>query len=155
MSRIAARLTELGIALPEAAAPVANYVPFAASGTIVHISGQLSRGSEDIRGTVGQDVDLETAVRAARLCAINLISQFRAACDGDLERVSRVLRLGGFVQAGPGFDAIPDVINGASDLMVDVFGDRGRHARSAVGVYRIPLGYAVEVDAVIEVASGA
>jgi enamine deaminase RidA (YjgF/YER057c/UK114 family) len=154
MSRIADRLTELGIVLPEAAAPVANYVPFTVSGSLVHISGQLSRGSEDIRGTVGVDVDLKSAIHGARLCAINLLAQFRAACGGDLDRVMRVLRLGGFVQAGPDFDAIPDVINGASDLMVQVFGDRGRHARSAVGVYRIPLGYAVEVDAIIEIAEG-
>jgi enamine deaminase RidA (YjgF/YER057c/UK114 family) len=98
---------------------------------------------------VGEDVDLDSARRAARLCGINLLAQMRAAADGDLGRV-RVLRLGGFVQAGRDFSDIPQVINGCSDLMVDVLGERGVHARSAVGVYRIPLGFAVEVDAIIE-----
>ena len=102
-----------------------------------------------IRGVVGEDVDLEAGVAAARLCAINLIAQMKAACDGDLDRVMRVVKLGGFVQAGPDFFDIPKVVNGCSDLMVEVFGDPGRHARSAVGVYRLPLNFAVEVDAVV------
>lgn len=149
---IEARLKELDIELPTPAAAVANYVPFVRSGNIIHISGQLSNdASGGVKGTVGEDVDLETAVAGARLCAINLIAQIRAACDGDLNRVARIIKLGGFVQAGPGFTDIPKVINGCSDVMVDVFGDAGRHARSAVGVYRLPLGFAVEVDAVIEV----
>jgi len=96
-------------------------------------------------------VSLDEAKRAARICGINLIAQMKAALDGDLSRVRRVVKLGGFVQAGPGFFEIPQVVNGASDLMVEVFGDDGRHARSAVGVYRLPLNFAVEVDAIVEV----
>ena len=102
---------------------------------------------------VGEDVDLEPARRAARLCGLNLIAQMKAACDGDLAASRRVVKLGGFVQAGPAFFDIPKVLNGCSDLMVEVFGDAGRHARSAVGVYRLPLNFAVEVDAVVEVRS--
>ena len=152
MSLAEDRLSSLGIELPKPIAPVANYVPFVRSGDLVHISGQVSvDASGGVRGVVGDDVDFETARRAARLCAINLITQMKAACDGDLGRVARVVKLGGFVQAGPGFFEIPQVVNGASDLMVEVFGDLGRHARSAVGVYRLPMNYAVEVDAVVAV----
>ncbi|WP_363735884.1 MULTISPECIES: RidA family protein [unclassified Sphingobium] len=145
-------MAELGIVLPEQSAPVANYIPYTLSGRVVHVSGQLSKGpGREVKGTVGVDVDRAQAVQGARLCAINLVAQFRAACGGDLDRVVRVLRLGGYIQAGPTFDAISTVMNGASDLMVEIFGDRGRHARSAIGVYRLPLNYAVEVDAVIEI----
>jgi enamine deaminase RidA (YjgF/YER057c/UK114 family) len=145
------RLAALGVSLPEPVAPVANYVPFVRSGRLVHVSGQVSLdASGGMRGVVGEDLDLEAGQRAARLCAINLIAQFRAACEGDLSRVTRIVKLGGFVQAGPNFFDIPKVVNGCSDLMVEVFGDAGRHARSAVGVYRLPLNFAVEVDAVIE-----
>jgi enamine deaminase RidA (YjgF/YER057c/UK114 family) len=152
MLRIANRLAQLGITLPEPSAPVANYVPYTRSGRIVHVSGQLSKGAaQEIKGVVGEDVTPEQAALGARLCAINLIAQFRAACGGDLDRVTQVLRLGGYVQAGASFFAVPSVINGASDLMVAVFGEDGRHSRSAVGVYRLPLNYAVEVDAVIEI----
>jgi enamine deaminase RidA (YjgF/YER057c/UK114 family) len=127
-------------------------VPFVRSGNLVHISGQVSLdASGGILGTVGVDVDLATAQAAARLCGVNLIAQMNAACEGDLERVVRVVKLGGFVQAGPDFFDIPQVVNGCSDLMVAVFGDAGRHARSAVGVYRLPRNFAVEVDAVVEV----
>lgn len=150
---IAARLAELGISLPEPAKAVANYVPYVQSGNLLHISGQLSNdASGGLKGTVGEDVSPEDAARGARLCGINLLAQISAALDGDLERVVRIVKLGGFVQAGPGFTAIPAVINGCSDLMVEVFGDKGRHARSAVGVYQLPLGFAVEVDAIVEVA---
>ena len=153
MSKIDDRLNELGVVLPQPVAPVANYVPFVRSGNLVHISGQISiDASGGIKGTVGVDVDLETAQKAARLCGVNLLAQMKAACDGDLDRVVRVVKLGGFVQAGPDFIDIPKVINGCSDLMVEVLGDVGRHARSAVGVYRLPLGFAVEVDAVVEIA---
>lgn len=149
---VAARIAELGITLPEPAKPVASYVSFVQSGDLVYISGQLSNdASGGIKGTVGVDVTPEQALAAARLCAINLIAQISAAVDGDLERVVRIVKLGGFVQAGPGFTAIPAVINGCSDLMVEVFGDAGKHARSAVGVYQLPLGFAVEVDAIVEV----
>jgi len=147
------RLAALNLRLPTPIAPVANYVPFVRSGQLIHISGQVSVDENGgIRGVVGEDVDLERAHAAARLCGLNLIAQMKAACDGDLTRVRRIVRLGGFVQAGPGFFDIPKVVNGASDLMVAVFGDSGRHARSAVGVYRLPLNFAVEVDAVIEAA---
>jgi enamine deaminase RidA (YjgF/YER057c/UK114 family) len=152
MSTVAERLAALGITLPVPVAPVANYVPFMRSGNLVHISGQLSLDAGGgIKGTVGADVDLETARTAARLCGINLIAQFKAACDGELERVIRIVKLGGFVQTGPEFTDIPQVINGCSDLMVEVFAEAGRHARSAVGVFRLPLNFAVEVDAVIEI----
>ena len=146
------RIAELGLDLPEPAKAVANYVPWVRSGNLVHISGQLSNdASGGIKGTVGVDVSPEDAARAARMCGVNLLAQIKDALDGDLERVVRVVKLGGFVQAGPDFSAIPAVINGCSDLMVEVFGDAGRHARSAVGVYRLPLGFAVEVDAIVEI----
>jgi enamine deaminase RidA (YjgF/YER057c/UK114 family) len=149
---VAARLAELNITLPEPAKAVANYVGWVRTGNLVHISGQLSNdASGGIKGTVGDDVTQEQALAAARLCGINLLAQLSDALDGDLERVVRVVKLGGFVQAAGDFTAIPAVINGCSDLMVEVFGDKGRHARAAVGVYRLPLGFAVEVDAVIEV----
>lgn len=150
MSQVEDRLAALGITLPQPNPPVANYVPFVRAGELLHISGQVSvDASGGIKGVVGEDVDLETAKRAARLCAINLIAQMKAACEGHLGRVRRVVKLGGFVQAGPDFFDIPQVLNGASDLMVEAFGDAGRHARSAVGVYRLPLNFAVEVDAVV------
>ena len=150
MSRIEDRLAALGVTLPQPNTPIANYVPFVRQGELVHISGQVSTdASGGIKGVVGEEVDLERGKRAARLCGINLIAQMKAACDGDLDRVARVVKLGGFVQAGPGFFDIPQVVNGASDLMVEVFGDAGKHARSAVGVPVLPLGAAVEVDAVV------
>ncbi len=152
MSQVEERLAAQGITLPQPVAPVANYVPFVRVGGLVHISGQVSLDAGGgVRGIVGEDVDMETAKGAARLCGINLIAQMRAACDGDLDRVVRVVKLGGFVQAGPGFFEIPQVVNGASDVMVAAFGDAGKHARSAVGVYRLPMNFAVEVDAVVEI----
>ena len=152
MSKVEERLSALGLTLPQPNPPVANYVPFVRAGDLVHISGQVSvDAGGGIRGTVGEDVDMETAKAAARLCGVNLIAQMKAACDGDLDRVVRVVKLGGFVQAGPDFLEIPQVVNGASDLMVEAFGDTGKHARSAVGVYRLPLGFSVEVDAVVQV----
>ena len=152
MSQVEERLAAQGITLPHPVAPLANYVPFVRVGDLVHISGQVSLdASGGVRGIVGEDVDTETAKGAARLCGINLIAQMRAACDGDLDRVVRVVKLGGFVQAGPGFFEIPQVVNGASDVMVAAFGDAGKHARSAVGVYRLPMNFAVEVDAVVEI----
>jgi enamine deaminase RidA (YjgF/YER057c/UK114 family) len=151
MSQVEDRLKALGLVLPEPVAPVANYVPFVKSGNLLHISGQVSTDAGGgIKGTVGVELDLEAGQRAARLCGINLIAQMKAACGGDLGKVWRVVKLGGFVQAGPDFFDIPKVVNGCSDLMVEVFGDVGRHARSAVGVYRLPLNFAVEVDAVVE-----
>jgi enamine deaminase RidA (YjgF/YER057c/UK114 family) len=152
MSQVEDRLAAAGVTLPTPNAPVANYVPFVRVGDLVHISGQVSLdASGGIRGKIGEDVDLETAQRGARLCGLSLLAQMRAACEGDLDRVVRVVKLNGFVQAGPDFVDIPKVINGASDLMVEAFGDAGRHARSAVGVYRLPMNFAVEVDAVVQV----
>ena len=153
MSDVEARLAALGVVLPPAGAPVANYVPFVRSGDLLYISGQVSRDADGgVTGVVGETVDFDTAKRAARLCGVNLIAQMKAACDGDLGRLKRVVKLGGFVQAGPNFFDIPQVVNGCSDLMVEAFGDQGRHARSAVGVYRLPLNFSVEVDAVVEIA---
>ena len=152
MSKVEQRLAELGIVLPQPVAPVANYVPFVQTGNLIHISGQISLDANGgLKGTVGTDVDLETAQQGARLCGINLLAQMKAA-TGDLDRVKRVVKLGGFVQAGPAFFDIPQVVNGCSDVMVEAFEDAGRHARSAVGVYRLPLGVAVEIDAIVEIA---
>jgi enamine deaminase RidA (YjgF/YER057c/UK114 family) len=152
MNAIEDRLKALGVTLPEPAAPVANYVPFVRSGSQVHVSGQVSFSPDGlITGRLGADLDLEGGQRAARFCAINLIAQFKAACGGDLARVKQVVKLGGFVNADPAFTDVPKVINGASDLIGEVFGESGRHARSAVGVAVLPLGAAVEVDAIIEV----
>jgi len=153
MSDPETRLAELGLTLPEPVRPVANYVPFVRVGDLVHISGQVSIApGGGVRGIVGEDLDLAAGQGAARLCGLNLIAQMKAACDGDLGRVRRVVKLAGFVQAGPAFFEIPQVLNGCSDLMVAVFGEAGRHARSAVGVYRLPMNFAVEVDAVVEAA---
>lgn len=146
------RLKELGIELPTPPLPVASYVPFVQSGNLVHISGQISIAPDGgIKGKLGE-MTLEEGQRAARLCGLNLLAQIKAACGGDLNRVVRIVKLGGFVNVLPNFDAIPAVINGCSDLMVEVFGDKGKHARSAVGVANLPLGFAVEVDAIVEIA---
>jgi enamine deaminase RidA (YjgF/YER057c/UK114 family) len=149
------RLRELGIDLPAAAAPAANYVPFIVAGSVVYCAGQLPVWNGELRysGRLGEGVSLEEGQAAARLCALNLIAQVKAACDGDLDRVLRVLRLGVFVNSADAFTDQPRVANGASDLMVEVFGDTGRHARSAVGVNVLPLGVAVEVDGIFEIAN--
>ncbi len=153
MPRIEARLTELGVTLPTPPAPVASYVPFTIVGALVHVSGQVSMdGAGGAKGRVGAGLSLEDGQAAARICGLNLIAQVKAACGGDLDRVRRVVKLNGFVNVTPDFDAIPAVVNGCSNLMVDVFGDIGRHARSAVGVANLPLGFAVEVDGVFEIA---
>jgi enamine deaminase RidA (YjgF/YER057c/UK114 family) len=152
MSTVEDRLAALGVSLPQPVAPVANYVPTVRSGDLLYISGQVSIDEGGgVKGVVGVDLDLAKAQDAARLCGINLIAQMSAALGGDLGRVKRVVKLCGFVQAGPDFVEIPKVVNGCSDLMVAAFGEAGRHARSAVGVYRLPMNYAVEVDAVVEV----
>ncbi|HEX7798939.1 MAG TPA: RidA family protein [Asticcacaulis sp.] len=151
MSTCEDRLRALGLTLPAPTAPVANYVPFARTGNLVHISGQLSNdGKGGVKGTVGVDVSLEDAVEGARWCGLNLLAQMKAAA-GDLDNVVRVIKLNAFVQAGPDFYNIPQVVNGCSDLMVEALGEAGKHARSAVGMYKIPLGFAVEIDALIEV----
>lgn len=150
--KIAQRLAELGIELPAAAAPVANYVPTVRTGNQLFVSGQISRDAAGVtvEGKLGGGLSVEEGREAARLCAINLIAQVKAAL-GDLEKVVRVIKLVGFVNSAPEFTDQPKVVNGASDLLVDVFGERGRHARSAVGVAALPLGAAVEVEAIFEV----
>jgi len=150
---IESRLAELGITLTTPAAPVANYVSFAEVGGLVHVSGQVSRGPDGpITGKLGAGVDAVAGAAAARTCAVQLIAQLREACGGDLERLVRVVKLTGFVNSAPDFTDQPKVINGASDLMVAVFGDKGRHARSAVGVAALPLGVAVEIEGVFQIA---
>ena len=151
--KIDARLAELGIALPDAAAPVANYVAYVVSGNVVHVAGQLpvENGELKYAGAVGGEVSVEAGAAAARLCALNVIAQVKAACGGDLDRVARVLKLNGFVNAPAGFKDQPKVVNGASDLMVDVFGEAGRHARSAIGMGSLPFDASVEIDAMVEI----
>lgn len=152
MTDIDARLAALGVTLPTPPNPVANYVAAVTAGGLTYISGQVSSDADGgIRGTVGVDLDLSQGRDAARLCGVNLLAQMRVAARGDLSRVRRVVKLGGFVQCGPDFSEIPAILNGCSDLLVDVLGDAGRHSRSAVGVYRLPLGFAVEVDAIVEI----
>lgn len=151
--KIEARLAELGIELPAAATPVANYVPFTVSGNLVVVSGQICGWNGELRfkGKLGAGIPLADGQQAARLCALNILAHLRNACGGDLDRVRRVLRLGGFVNCTPEFTDMPQVVNGASDLMVEVFGDAGRHARAAVGVSSLPGGVAVEVEAIVEI----
>ena len=152
--QIDARLQELGITLPEAAAPVANYVPYVVTGNLVFVSGQVTieNGEFKFVGKLGSDVSLEDGQAAAKLCATNIIAQLKSACGGDLDRVTRIVKLGGFVNSTPEFTDQPKVINGASDLMVEVFGDKGRHARAAVSAGSLPVGVAVEIDCVAEIA---
>ena len=152
--RIDAKLKDLGITLPKAAAPVANYVPYVVTGNLVFISGQVTLGASGLEyiGHVGKEFTIEQGQAAARLCALNLVAQLREACGGDLDRVKRCVKLTGFVNAIPDFASHPEVINGASDLMVQVFGDAGKHARAAVGAGSLPRNVAVEVDAVFEIA---
>ena len=153
-STIDQRLAELGIALPEAAAPVASYVPAVEIGGLLHISGQISFAEDGslIKGRLGEDMELDAGIAAARRCAIMLLAQINAAL-GSLDRVERIVKLGVFVNSAPGFTDQPKVANGASELMQQVFGEPGRHARSAVGVTVLPLGVAVEVDAIVAVKS--
>jgi len=150
--QIETRLAELGITLPDAPAPAANYVPTVRTGNLLFISGQVSKGADGpITGKLGGGFSVEDAQAAARVCGLNLIAQAKAACDGDLDRVTRIVKLVGFVNATQDFDQHPAVINGASDLMVEVFGDKGRHARSAIGSSSLPFGIAVEVEAIFEI----
>jgi len=149
---IEARLTDLGITLPDAPAPAANYVPFVITGTQVFISGQISQTSAGLtKGRVGADLSVEQGAEAARSCAISVLAQLRKAVDGDWSRVVRAVKLVGFVNSTADFTDQPKVINGASDLMVAVFGDAGRHARSAVSAASLPFGVAVEVEAIFEI----
>jgi enamine deaminase RidA (YjgF/YER057c/UK114 family) len=152
--KIEARLAELGIELPQASAPVANYVPYTTSVNLVVVSGQVSvrGGKAEFVGKLGRDISVAEGQQAAKLCALNILAHLKNACGGDLDRVKRVLRLGGFVNCMPEFTDMPQVVNGASDLMVEIFGEAGKHARAAVGVTSLPLGVAVEVEAMFEIA---
>ena len=147
------KLASLGISLPAPATPIANYVPFVRSGNMLVVSGQLCFGADGnlaARGQLGGGVSMDDGQKAARACAVNLLAQLRAAL-GDLDKVTRVVRLGGFINSAPGFTDGPKVMNGASDLMVEVFGEKGRHARSTVGVAALPANAAVEVEGQFEV----
>jgi enamine deaminase RidA (YjgF/YER057c/UK114 family) len=148
-----ARLQELGIELPQASAPAANYVPFVRTGNLLFVAGQVTvwNGERRFVGKLGRELDAAQGQQAARLCGLNLIAQLRRALDGDLNRLVRVVRLGGFVNSMPDFLEQPKVVNGASDLFVEVFGEAGKHARTAVGTNVLPFDVAVEVDAVFEV----
>ncbi|MDE3081089.1 MAG: RidA family protein [Paracoccaceae bacterium] len=149
---IETRLAELGVTLPDAPAPAANYVPFVRVGNLVHISGQISQGPDGlIKGKLGADLDVEAGAAAARRCAISLLAQVRAACGGDFSRLVRAVKLTGFVNSTADFTDQPKVVNGASDFLVAVLGDAGRHARSAVSAASLPLGVAVEIEGIFEV----
>ena len=152
--KIETRLVELGIQLPDAPAPAANYVPYMVIGDMVYISGQISKDANGlICGKLGDDTSVEEGAAAARVCGLNLIAQLREACGGDLDRVVKVVKLGGFVNATPDFTNHPTVINGASDLMAEVFGDAGAHARAAIGCVSLPLGVAVEVEGIFQISA--
>ncbi|MEA5159664.1 RidA family protein [Cereibacter johrii] len=149
---IEARLAELGVTLPDAPVPAANYVPFVRTGALVHVSGQISQGPDGlIRGKLGADMEVAAGAAAAQACAISLLAQLRRACDGDLDRLVRVVKLVGFVNSTPDFTDQPKVINGASDFLVEVLGEAGRHARSAVSAASLPFGVAVEIEAIFEI----
>ena len=146
-------LADLGITLSDAPAPAANYVPYVQTGNLVFVSGQISMGPDGIiKGKLGDGMSVEDGQAAARQCAINLINQLNSACGGDLNKLKRVVKLNGFVNSTLEFTDHPAVINGASDLMVEVFGDAGKHARAAVGCSSLPFGVAVEVEGIFELA---
>ena len=149
---ITSRLAELGVTLPDAPAPAANYVPFVVAGGLVHVSGQIAQGPDgQIKGVLGAGMSVEDGAQAARFCAISLLAQVRKACGGDLGRLKRVVKLTGFVNSTADFTDQPKVINGASDFLVEVLGDAGRHARSAVSAASLPFGVAVEIEGIFEI----
>lgn len=152
MSRVDDRLAQLGVSIPQPSTPAANYVPWVRTGTLVHIAGQIPvwEGERRFLGKLGAAYTVAEGQQAARLCVLNVLAQVRAACDGDLDRLVRFVKLNGFVNSAPDFTDQPAVINGASDLLVEILGDAGRHARSAVGVASLPFGVAVEIDAIVE-----
>lgn len=152
-NEIEARLSQLGLELPNAPAPAANYVPYVQTGSLVFISGQISSGPDGlICGKLGADLSVDEGSVAAKACGLALIAQLKSACGGDLSRVRRVVKLTGFVNSTPDFTDQPKVVNGCSDLMVAVFGEAGRHARAAVGAPSLPLGVAVEIEGIFEIA---
>jgi len=149
---IVSRLAELGVTLPDAPAPAANYVPFVQVGDIVYVSGQVSNGPDGlITGKLGADMDVAGGAAAARTCAISLLAQVRAACGGDIDKMVRVVKLTGFVNSTADFTEQPKVINGASDFLVEALGDAGRHSRSAVSAASLPLGVAVEIEGIFQI----
>lgn len=149
MHPIEKRLAELGVTLPDAPAPAANYVPFVVVGNLVHISGQISQNEGGlIKGRLGEELAVEQGAEAAKRCAISILAQLKKAVDGDWDRVSRAVKLVGFVNSTPDFTDQPKVVNGASDFLVAVLGETGRHARSAVSAVSLPLGVAVEIEAI-------
>ncbi|MDQ2066869.1 RidA family protein [Xinfangfangia sp. CPCC 101601] len=151
MSDIESRLAELGVTLPDAPAPAANYVPFVTVGNLVHISGQISQDENGmIKGRLGDDMSIEDGAAAAKRCAISLLAQLKKAAGGDLSRVSRAVKLTAFVNSTPDFLDQPKVVNGASDFLVAALGDAGRHARSAVSAASLPFGVAVEIEGIFE-----
>ena len=153
MSVIETRLAELGVTLPDAPAPAANYVPFVQTGNLVHVSGQISANAEGmIKGKLGAEMDIDAGAAAARACAVSLLAQLKAACGGDIDRLVRVVKLVGFVNSTSDFGDQPKVINGASDFVVAALGDKGRHARSAVSAASLPFGVAVEIEGIFEIA---
>ncbi|WJY22641.1 RidA family protein [Fontisubflavum oceani] len=147
-----AKLAELGVTLPDAPAPAANYVPFVVVGDLAFVSGQISMNEDGlITGKVGVDLTTEEGAAAAKTCAISLLAQAKAACGGDLERLVRVVKLTGFVNSGPDYTEQPKVVNGASDFLVEALGDAGRHSRSAVSAGALPLGVAVEIEGIFQI----
>lgn len=152
MSKFETRLAELGVTLPDAPAPAANYLPFVTVGDMVYVSGQISQNADGfITGKLGGDVSVEEGTIAAKACAISLLAQVKAACNGDLDRLVRVVKLGGFVNSTPDFTDQPKVINGASDFMVEALGDTGKHARAAVSAAALPFNVAVEIEGVFQI----
>ena len=152
MSKIETRLAELGVTLPDAPAPAANYVPFVQVGDLVFVSGQISmKDGVLITGKVGADLDTAAGAAAAKTCAIGLLAQLKAACAGDIDRLERVVKLTGFVNSTPDFTDQAKVVNGCSDFLVEALGDAGRHARSAVSAGALPLGVAVEIEAIFQI----
>ena len=152
-SKVEQRLLKIGITIPDAPSPAANYLPFTCAGNLVFVSGQVPfvDGKLEITGTVGENASVEDAQGQAKVCAINLLAQLKVACDGDLDRVVKVVKLGAFVASANDFFNQPIVVNAASDLMVEAFGEAGRHARFAVGTNALPLNCLVEIDGIFEI----
>ncbi|VAW04945.1 RidA/YER057c/UK114 superfamily, group 1 [hydrothermal vent metagenome] len=152
MGKFEAKLAAMGVTLPEAPAPAANYVPYVQVGDILYVSGQISNGPDGfVTGKLGDDMDVAAGAEAAKLCAISLLAQVKAACGGDLDRLVRVVKLGGFVNSTPDFIDQPQVINGASDFIGEALGETGKHARAAVSAASLPFGVAVEIEGVFQI----
>ena len=152
-SKIETRLAELGVTLPDAPAPAANYVPYVITGNTVYVSGQIASGPDGFTvGKLGDTMSTQEGAAAAKTCAISLLAQLKAACEGDIDRLVRVVKLVGFVNSTADYGEQPAVINGASDFMVEALGDKGRHARSAVSAASLPFGVAVEIEGIFEIA---